>query len=66
MATSPIPQKSTTKAEAAMYDFIQQQPRYQSRTATTGLPSAVALLLHVKKLPVYVTMNRRTETRKGA
>lgn len=66
MATSPIPQKSTTKAEAAMYDFTKQQLRYESRTAITGLLSAAALLLCVKKLPVYVTMNRRTEIRKGA
>lgn len=63
MATSPLPQKSTTKAEAATYDFIKQQPRYESTTAIANLPSAVALLLCVKKLPAYVTMNR-TETRK--
>lgn len=59
----PPPVKSTTKAEAAVCDFIKQQPRYKSRKAITGLQFAGALPASVKQLSGCVTKNR-TERRK--
>lgn len=61
----PPHSETTTKAETAVCDFIKQQPRYETRTAITGLQFAVAHLLSMKQLLGYVTTNRRMETRKG-